>query len=277
MEAHFGMQAVESILMQVNRSVPRLAYHEISDAQGAYRYGLTTETFKEHLSALQRFKRKQQEYQITFDDGHVSQIENALPILNSHSERAIFFITVGWTGKRSGYMNWNHLRELQACGHEVQSHGWSHTLLTKCSMLHLACELKRSKETLEDQLGSKVDGISMPGGRWNEQIVGACVAAGYRRIFTSDPSNFALSENNIQVMGRWMVTRHMDARRIISLLEARGPALAFLRARHRFKELFKSLIGDRMYQALWRGVSSKGQSLEAIDESYKSSAEDGSQ
>ena len=271
------MQSIESILTQADSVVPRLAYHEISGGQTVYRYGVTTETFKEHVSALQQFRGKDRKYQITFDDGHVSQIENALPILNSFDERAVFFITVGWTGQRRGYMNWNHLRELHACGHEVQSHGWSHVLLTKCPAIDLVCELEKSKHMLEDQLGATVDSISMPGGRWNARVVGACFAAGYRRVFTSDPSSLVLSADNLHVMGRWMVTRHMDARKIMSLLEAKGPALTVLKARHRLKELFKSLIGDRMYQTLWRGMSNKAQSLEAIDHSNNSSfsGEDG--
>ena len=80
------------------------------------------------------------------------------------------------------------LKELLARGHAVQAHGWSHKMLTQCSPAELYDELRRSKETLEDVLGASVDTMSLPHGRWNRQVLAACSQAGYKKVYTSDPS-----------------------------------------------------------------------------------------
>lgn len=276
-EAHIETDTARSPLPQNDIEKPRLTYHEIANARSAYRYGVTTERFSQHVLRLQQFRDKRTEPQITFDDGHISQFVNAVPILNRLGEEATFFITAGWTGKRSGYMNWNQLRELRACGYEVQSHGWSHTLLTQCSPPKLKHELVGSKNQLEDRLGSSVDAISMPGGRWSPQVLSACAAAGYTRVFISDPWNASLSRGGVQVIGRWMVTRKMSPENIVSLLQVKGSIVEFLRVKHWFKEFAKSLIGDRAYRRLWRTISSKSQSLEDTEQTFDFSTENGPQ
>src|ERR1035441_4804186 len=79
--------------------------------------------------------------EVTFDDGHISDYEYALPILQSRALTARFFITVGWTGKKPGYMGWRELRSLHESGHLIGAHGWSHALLTHCAQGDLDKEL----------------------------------------------------------------------------------------------------------------------------------------
>jgi len=250
-------------------TVPPLAYHEITVTKTLYRYGLTKDLFGEHVASLQQLKRDGSGSHITFDDGHISQLTNAVPILEHFSERATFFVTAGWTSKRSGYMNWHHLRELRARGHEVQSHGWSHVLLTQCSLPALKRELVLSKNELEDRLGARVDAISMPGGRCNRQVLGACAAVGYTQVFTSDPWSAKSSIDGIRLTGRWMATQNMNAEDVVMLLRRKGARVRFLRASHGIKEFGKSLIGDRVYHAFWRAISHKNQSLEDIEQAHQ--------
>jgi peptidoglycan/xylan/chitin deacetylase (PgdA/CDA1 family) len=263
-------------LSQDEIAKPRLTYHEVTHTRPSYRYGIATNSFKEHLVSLQQLTGRRlgsSEPCVTFDDGHTSQFVNAVPILEQFGEQAIFFITVGWTSKRAGYMCWNHLRELLARGYEVQSHGWSHALLTQCSLPELERELMRSKNELQDRLGAEVNAISVPGGRWNPQVLGACAAAGYARVFTSDPGTSAFLRDGVRVIGRWMVSRKMNAEDITALLHGKGIIVQCLRARHGLTEFAKSLIGDRAYQALWRTISSKNQSMENTQQAYDSAQE----
>ena len=109
--------------------------------------------------------------EVTFDDGHISNFEFALPILQSRAIRAWFFITVGWTGRRPGYMGWNELRKLHQAGHVIGAHGWTHTLLTHCSARRLHSELVDARLTLEDKLGASVTSMSLPGGRYNRHVL----------------------------------------------------------------------------------------------------------
>jgi peptidoglycan/xylan/chitin deacetylase (PgdA/CDA1 family) len=248
------------------RTSPYLAYHEITEAESGYLYGISTRQFQEHLRCVQRLATMNRSgsnlLHITFDDGHVSQYDHAFPVLQELSMKATFFITAGWTEKRPGYMTWKQLAELTRWGHEVQSHGWSHTHLTQCSAKELQIELLSSKRNLEDRLGAKVNAISLPGGRWNTCVLEACQESGYEQVFTSDPWMFAEDVMGLQIAGRWMVTRNMSAQRIHFLLKGKGAALYLLRARHFAKETAKLMLGDSAYRSLWRMLANKNKSQE---------------
>src|SRR5271157_1260422 len=133
-----------------------LTYHEISDETSKYLYGVSTAQFLAHIRCVQEdvsaASLQESSSHITFDDGHISQYLHALPILQGAGVKATFFITTGWTDTRAGYMSWRQLAELIRCGHEVQSHGWSHQFLTQCSAQTLKEELVRSKTELENHL-----------------------------------------------------------------------------------------------------------------------------
>jgi peptidoglycan/xylan/chitin deacetylase (PgdA/CDA1 family) len=255
------------------RTSPYLAYHEITEGESGYLYGTSTRQFREHLHCVQRIatiNRSETNY-ITFDDGHVSQYDHAFSVLQELSMKATFFVTAGWTGKRPGYMTWKQLAELMRYGHEVQSHGWSHTLLTQCSAKELQIELLRSRRDLEDQLGARVNAISLPGGRWNSSILEACRESGYEQVFTSDP--WMVSEEDVkglQIAGRWMVTRNMSAQRIDFLLKGKGAGLYLLRAKHFAKEAAKLMLGDSVYKAAWGALAGKSKSLEQRGPTYLS-------
>ena len=248
--------------MSATRPTP-LTYHEVTQAESPYRYSLAKTKFESHIRSIHELEDTQAELRITFDDGHITQFENALPILERFHEPATFFITAGWTDQNPEYMSWNQLRELKARGYDVQSHGWSHTLLTQCSPGELERELVRSKNALEQHLECEVDAISMPGGRWNQQVIKACVAAGYSRIFTSDPWIAAPPMGQIHLRGRWMVSREMTGEDVVALLREKGAIVQFLKARNRLAEFAKSALGDRLYQVLWRAISQKGPDLKS--------------
>jgi len=264
--AAIGLGSASNKLQRNCRTSPYLAYHEITEAESEYLYGISRRQFKEHLRCVQRLATVNRSgsnlLHITFDDGHVSQYDHAFSVLQELSMKATFFVTAGWTGKRPGYMTWKQLAELARCGHEVQSHGWSHTLLTQCSAKELQIELSRSRHELEDQLGAKVKAISLPGGRWNTRVLEACRESGYEQVFTSDPWMVPEDVKGLQIAGRWMVTHNMSAQRIDFLLKGKGVALYLLHARHFAKETAKLMLGDGAYRSLWRMLANKDKSLE---------------
>jgi len=245
---------------------PFLAYHEISERGSEYFYSIPKDSFREHARCLKRFSQCQRTPvkapRVTFDDGHVSQYVHGLPVLQELSLQAFFFVTVEWIGSRKGYMTWPQLRELAKLGHEVQSHGWSHSLLTQCSMPQLKFELDHSKKTLEDRLGISVDAISMPGGRWNHTVYHACRENGYGRVFTSDPFFAARRVSLCELHGRLMVSRNMTTETISSLLEGRGivPHLYFVK--HLAGKSARKVLGSGLYGLLWRHFSNKRESQE---------------
>src|SRR6201999_686591 len=84
-----------------------LIYHELSPEPRQYSYITDTRCFAEHLDLFARLQDAALRPGITFDDGHVSGCTQALPLLAEHGLSATFFITVGWTGTRVGYMGWD--------------------------------------------------------------------------------------------------------------------------------------------------------------------------
>jgi len=247
-----------------------LAYHEITPKPGRYVYAVDRATFAQHLRYVRNLEasgRPQDTFALTFDDGHASHHRYGLPFLTEVGLKGIFFITAGWTGTRPEYMDWVQLREIAAAGHEIQSHGWSHAFLTKCGLRELEHELCASRATLEDHLGVAVRSISAPGGRWDSRVLEACRRAGYTRLYTSDPWLVAREESNLLLSGRFMVRRDMKPADLRKVLTSRHSRVHILRVRHEAKRLFRSLIGDGLYEQVWRVVGSSN-SRSAINQEY---------
>ncbi len=246
-----------------------LTYHEVVPAEATYLYSVALSQLHEHLQLLAQLRIANDAATVascvTFDDGHVSNYDYALPLLQRYAVPAIFFVTVGWTQQARDFMTWSQLRKLVAQGHEVQSHGWSHRFLTRCSERELRDELDRSRQVLQDRLGVCVEALSAPGGRWNHRVLRAAALAGYRRFYSSDPWMKPIEQNGICVFGRLMVRRDMDARQLRRLGSLRGTALLRQQAQYRLKEGIKTVLGDAIYQRLWRLAARKnGRSADAL-------------
>jgi peptidoglycan/xylan/chitin deacetylase (PgdA/CDA1 family) len=236
-----------------------LTYHEIGPSESAYRYAATVNQLAGHLRFLDEHNARDKQAdprQITFDDGHASHYKYALPVLQQYGRRAIFFITVQRAGVAANAMTWSELKEMASLGHAIESHTWSHKFLTACSEPEVWEEIERSKLTLEDRLGQRVEAISMPGGRCNRQVLNACEAAGYRRIFDSNPWR-NMRHGGLEVLGRFMVDRTMDNRGLERMLNARGIPLLKARGRRACIAGAKVLLGDRLYHRLWCAASAE--------------------
>lgn len=226
-------------------------YHELREGGSDYSYVVSRDLFERHLELFVQSRGMGGGLfpEITFDDGHISNLTLAAPLLTARGISATFFITVGWTGMKPGYMDWPDLRALHASGHTIGAHGWSHTLLTHCTPQQLETELVRPRLTLEDKLGSAITVMSLPGGRANRRVLAACAAAGYTRIYTSTPKPEALPFG--LTLGRLNVRGDMQPDSIAHLLEPGSRALARIARAHRLKTAAQSLLGDRLYARLW--------------------------
>lgn len=227
-----------------------LAYHEVMP-ESNYAYCVTSSAFAEHLRLLDSLKKsKSQDPEVTFDDGEQSQYHNALPLLAEYGIKATYFATPGLIGTAAKFLGWNELRALQAMGHSIQSHSWSHKFLTFCSEAELAHELRESRQSLEDTLGSAIEEISVPGGRWDSRVVQACAAAGYRRVYVSDP--WVETEiSGVEVIGRFMVRRTTTIEDLGKIVERDRDALRKLKLRSQLRQGLVGLLGDSLYHRLW--------------------------
>jgi peptidoglycan/xylan/chitin deacetylase (PgdA/CDA1 family) len=252
-----GMTVPSSIEPPIKERQPSarrlyMLYHELRAGKTRYSYVTDTLLFEQHLDLYVQLRHSQNPTlvpEITFDDGHVSNHELAAPLLQSRGLSAIFFITVGWTGQKAGYMGWDELRSLHQAGHTIGAHGWTHTLLTHCSHRELGKELIESRATLEDKLGVAVTTMSLPGGRSNRRVLKACEDAGYRHVYTSMPQPESLPLS--ATVGRLNVRGDMQVDWIARLFAPDGKLLTDLGRQSRRKELLKKLLGDTLYFKLW--------------------------
>jgi peptidoglycan/xylan/chitin deacetylase (PgdA/CDA1 family) len=228
------------------------AYHAILTQRSNYLYDVSTTQLEEHLRLFAlRDGAKEPALRLTFDDGHRSNYENAFPMLEKSGVNGTFFLVAGSVGADSNYMSWEQARKMAIAGHRLQSHGWSHRLLTACNPRQLDDELVRSKGEIEDRLGAAVDSLSVPGGRWNQRVVERSARAGYRFIFHSNPWAKPTTVDGINLRGRLMVTGQMTKAVLQAKIDSSPARQVYFRAKYNLKEQVRSALGDNLYHRFW--------------------------
>jgi peptidoglycan/xylan/chitin deacetylase (PgdA/CDA1 family) len=122
---------------------------------------------------------------ITFDDGNLSDLEQALPALLQRGMTARFFPLVGRIGVE-GYLSAANISELSAKGMSVGSHGLHHRNWCALADGELREELTVSRHTLAGILDTEIIEAACPFGSYNRRVLKALQAAGYCRAFNSD-------------------------------------------------------------------------------------------
>jgi polysaccharide deacetylase family protein (PEP-CTERM system associated) len=92
-----------------------------------------------------------------FEDRVVPAGRRLLELLDQADVRATFFI-LGYVAERHPEI----VREIAAAGHEIGTHGYSHTLIYKQTPEVFRSEMERAVRTLEDNTGQRVLGHRAP-------------------------------------------------------------------------------------------------------------------
>ncbi len=261
------MPAVESETRKDGRARLFLLYHELRALLSAYGYAMAVAEFERQMELVRRLQLENGAGlmpEVTFDDGHVSHASEAMPVLERHGVRAHFFITAGWTGVRPEYMGWGQLRELAEAGHGIGAHGMTHTLLTHCDAPGLERELGGARRALEDRLGQAVTTMSLPGGRYDRRVMEGCRAAGYERVFTSEPRAWTpdSARDGLEQVGRVNIRGDATAEWMERLLDPATGVLRRLERADRVKGMAKQVLGDAVYRRVW-GLMNRADGTEA--------------
>lgn len=190
-------------------ATPGLLFHSLDLEGGLSLSALSTVRFRkilEHLAAkgftsftldqmdtppgkCQEPRPKKCPLHLTFDDGCRSFMTRALPLLDHFNFKAVMFPVAGYLGKASSWdvlprfahLSRQEIREISDLGHEIGSHGLTHSNLTYLNTADLITELSDSKKILEDITGKPVTSLSFPFGSWNNHVWDVAQETGYLR------------------------------------------------------------------------------------------------
>ncbi len=119
---------------------------------------------------------------LSFDDGYLGQYLFAMPILEKE----------GWAGQlnlksEGSDLSSKQVKKMYRTGWEIASHSITHPDLTTLDPATLEHELVGSKEELEKDLGIEIVNFCYPAGQYDDEVVKAVEAAGYRGATTVNP------------------------------------------------------------------------------------------
>jgi peptidoglycan/xylan/chitin deacetylase (PgdA/CDA1 family) len=137
---------------------------------------------------------------VTFDDGFISVVDNALPVLEKLGIACTIFVPSGSLGTRPKWIKPSHedgqeivasaelVRELAA--HplvRIGSHSVSHPDFRRLDDAQAVEEFTASKQALEQVTGREVTTFSFPHGAYTHHSLELARQCGYSQVFTIEP------------------------------------------------------------------------------------------
>jgi len=122
---------------------------------------------------------------LSFDDGYLSQLRNAMPILEARRWPGVLNLEVRnlepvWGIRPPG------VRKLIAAGWEIDAHTLTHPDLTKVDAAQLREEVAGSRRAIRRRFHVPVNFFCYPAGRYDDAVVAAVKAAGYLGATTTN-------------------------------------------------------------------------------------------
>lgn len=135
---------------------------------------------------------------LTFDDGPGEQTPDLLAMLRRLDVRATFFV-VGFKAEQNPSL----VRAIQADGHEIENHTYSHTRLTTLNTAQVERELAKAAAVIRSITGGSPMYFRPPGGRADQHTKEAAAREGLTAVYWSvlnsayEGARYQLLANNI--------------------------------------------------------------------------------
>jgi peptidoglycan/xylan/chitin deacetylase (PgdA/CDA1 family) len=115
---------------------------------------------------------------LSFDDGYLSDVTNALPVLRARHWPGVLNLEVAnlkpvWGIRPPG------VRKLIRAGWEIDAHTLTHPDLTAVGAAQLRDEVAGSRAAIRNAFHVRVNFFCYPAGRYNDTVIAAVQAAGY--------------------------------------------------------------------------------------------------
>jgi peptidoglycan/xylan/chitin deacetylase (PgdA/CDA1 family) len=200
--------------------VPVLMYHRVGESHNDWerKYCIGAQRFSDHMCALARggwravsiddffawldgrAELPEQSFLLTFDDGFLGVHKHAAPVLAKLGWPATVFLVSQLIGQRDAWceahnpsgvtyplMDASHIRELRGQGFSFHSHTRNHADLPTLGDQSLHDQLAGAREDLQALLGEEVPYLAYPYGHYDDRVLLAAQAAGYRAAFSVQP------------------------------------------------------------------------------------------
>jgi len=122
---------------------------------------------------------------LSFDDGYLSQVRNAMPLLRARHWPGVLNLEVRNLGVVWGIRP-PGIRKLIRAGWEVDAHTIDHPDLTRVDAARLREEVAGSRAAIRKRFHVPVNFFCYPSGRYDGAVVAAVKAAGYLGATTTD-------------------------------------------------------------------------------------------
>jgi len=193
---------------------------------------------------------------ITFDDGHVSNYELALPLLQARGLSAYFFITSSFIDQRTGFCSAAQIRDLAKAGMMVGSHGVSHAFFDDLSPVQAQAELSHSRERLMQLTDGDITSLSFPGGRYTQDTLSMARTVGYAQLFASSFGTIPVgAETTGQALNRVAIRRGTTLEEFRRIVNADVRYFTVQKSKQQLKWLARRALGNRLYHGLYKSVS----------------------
>ena len=212
------------------RPIPILVYHQIAAAppKGSPFRSLyvAPEAFARQMAWLERLgyqglsmtalepylngQKNGKVVGITFDDGYLNNLSNALPSLTKHGFSSTCYAVGGLLGKTNVWdvgagiaqtplMNEAQLRQWVSAGQEVGSHTHQHIDLTVSDKNKCQLEITLGKNELESVVKTPVAHFCYPYGRYQPEHIGMVDALGFVTATTTQRSRCHAQTDMLQL------------------------------------------------------------------------------
>ena len=147
---------------------------------------------------------------ITFDDGYLNNLTNALPVLQKHGFTSTCYVVDGLLGQTNVWdeqigiaqtplMTAEQLLQWQSGGQEVGAHTQRHVDLTQTDAVNAQREIADSKSTLEQMLGKRIQNFCYPYGKFTASHTDMVGEVGYETATTTVRSRVHAAENILKL------------------------------------------------------------------------------
>ena len=209
--------------------VPILCYHQVrdyksSDSKATRDYIVPEASFREQMQALADsgfhtiLPNELYDYlttgkalpekpvMITFDDSRADQFTSALPELNKHGFKGVFFIMTVALNKR-GYMTKEQVKQLADENHIIGSHTYDHKNVKTYTVDDWVEQIQKPSQQLQSITGRPVEYFAYPFGLWNKEAIARLKDHDFKAVFqlaaNRDEDDPLFSIRRIIVPGGW--------------------------------------------------------------------------